>query len=69
MAKQTNDTGEVKKLLEGLYKIVQTTNAQSQEQVRINKELLNKLWRFGSPMIIVGLGGMINETMDRLMLN
>lgn len=40
MAKQTNDTGEVKKLLEGLYKIVQTTNAQSQEQVRINKELL-----------------------------
>jgi O-antigen/teichoic acid export membrane protein len=35
----------------------------------INKELLNKLWRFGSPMIIVGLGGMINETMDRLMLN
>ncbi len=35
----------------------------------IDKELLNKLWRFGSPMIIVGLGGMINETMDRLMLN
>lgn len=35
----------------------------------IDKELLNKLWRFGSPMIIVGLGGMINETMDRVMLN
>ena len=35
----------------------------------VDKELLNKLWRFGSPMIIVGLGGMINETMDRVMLN
>ena len=35
-----DDTNEIKKLLEGLYKIVQTTNSQSKEQVRINKELL-----------------------------
>jgi O-antigen/teichoic acid export membrane protein len=35
----------------------------------IDTELLHKLWRFGSPMIIIGLGGMINETMDRVMLN
>lgn len=34
----------------------------------IDKELLARLWRFGSPMIIVGLGGMINETMDRIMI-
>lgn len=34
----------------------------------LNKELWKQLWRYGSPMIIVGLGGMINETMDRLML-
>jgi O-antigen/teichoic acid export membrane protein len=34
----------------------------------IDKVLLGKLWRFGAPMIIIGLGGMINETMDRLML-
>lgn len=34
----------------------------------IDRVLLKKLWRYGSPMIIVGLGGMINETMDRPML-
>jgi O-antigen/teichoic acid export membrane protein len=34
----------------------------------IDRVLLKKMWRFGSPMIIVGLGGMINETMDRIML-
>lgn len=34
----------------------------------IDKELLRKLWVYGSPMIIVGLGGMVNETMDRIML-
>lgn len=34
----------------------------------VDPDLLRKLWKFGSPMIIVGLGGMINETMDRLML-
>jgi O-antigen/teichoic acid export membrane protein len=33
-----------------------------------DKTLWLKLWRYGSPMIIVGLGGMINETMDRVML-
>lgn len=34
----------------------------------IDKVILNKMWRYGSPMIIIGLGGMVNETMDRLML-
>ncbi|HTN16655.1 MAG TPA: oligosaccharide flippase family protein [Chitinophagaceae bacterium] len=34
----------------------------------IDRDLLRRMWRFGSPMIIVGLGGMINETMDRIML-
>jgi O-antigen/teichoic acid export membrane protein len=34
----------------------------------VDKELWRKLWRYGSPMIITGLGGMINETMDRMML-
>ena len=34
----------------------------------IDKTLWLKLWRYGSPMIITGLGGMVNETMDRIML-
>ncbi|MFA6151922.1 MAG: oligosaccharide flippase family protein [Chitinophagaceae bacterium] len=34
----------------------------------IDRDLLRRLWKYGSPMIIVGLGGMINETMDRFML-
>lgn len=34
----------------------------------IDKELWLKLWRYGSPMIITGLGGMVNETVDRIML-
>lgn len=34
----------------------------------IDKDLLRRLWKYSSPMIIVGLGGMINETMDRIML-
>ncbi|GAA4458256.1 lipopolysaccharide biosynthesis protein [Rurimicrobium arvi] len=37
-------------------------------RLSVDKELLGRLWRFGSPMIIIGLGGMINETMDRMML-
>lgn len=34
----------------------------------INKELWVKLWQYGSPMIVTGLGGMVNETVDRIML-
>ncbi|PZF73036.1 polysaccharide biosynthesis protein [Taibaiella soli] len=34
----------------------------------IDKELWLKLWNYASPMIIVGLGGMVNETVDRIML-
>lgn len=33
-----------------------------------DRELWKQLWKYGSPMIIVGLGGMVNETMDRIML-
>lgn len=40
MAKQRDDSSEIKKLLDGLYKVVQTTNASSQEQIKINRELL-----------------------------
>lgn len=35
----------------------------------IDKILLKKVWKYGSPMIIIGLGGMVNETMDRIMLS
>lgn len=34
----------------------------------IDKELLNKMLRYGAPMIIIGTAGMINETFDRIML-
>jgi O-antigen/teichoic acid export membrane protein len=34
----------------------------------LDRELWQRLWKYGSPMIIAGLGGMINETMDRIML-
>lgn len=40
MAKQRSEESEIKKLIEGLYKVIQTTSAQSKEQVRINRELL-----------------------------
>ncbi len=39
MAKK-DESSEIKKLIEGLYKIIQTTSSQSKEQVRINRELL-----------------------------
>lgn len=34
----------------------------------IDRPLLRRLWKFGSPMIIIGLAGMVNETLDRMML-
>ncbi|MFT4204921.1 MAG: oligosaccharide flippase family protein [Chitinophagaceae bacterium] len=37
-------------------------------EVKINKPLWRELFIYSSPMIVTGLGGMINETMDRLML-
>lgn len=37
-------------------------------RIKINKPLWRELFIYSSPMIITGLGGMINETMDRLML-
>lgn len=33
-----------------------------------DRGLWTKLWKYGSPMIITGLGGMVNETLDRFML-
>lgn len=35
---------------------------------RFDKELWKKIFAYGAPMVIVGLGGMVNETLDRLML-
>jgi O-antigen/teichoic acid export membrane protein len=35
---------------------------------QISKTLQKQLWQYGSPMIIIGLGGMVNETIDRIML-
>jgi hypothetical protein len=35
----------------------------------MDKALIKKLWTYGSPLIIVGFAGMINEVIDRLMLN
>lgn len=35
---------------------------------RFDTVLWKKVFAYGAPMIIVGLGGMVNETMDRLML-
>lgn len=35
---------------------------------RFDKELWRKLITYSAPMVIVGLGGMVNETIDRLML-
>ncbi|QES87772.1 lipopolysaccharide biosynthesis protein [Rhizosphaericola mali] len=37
-------------------------------KIKINKPLWRDLFIYSSPMIITGLGGMINETMDRVML-
>lgn len=37
-------------------------------KIKINKPLWRELFIYSSPMIITGLGGMVNETMDRLML-
>lgn len=37
-------------------------------RMMIDRHLLKRLWKFGSPMIIIGLAGMVNETLDRMML-
>ena len=37
-------------------------------KIKISKPLWRELFIYSSPMIITGLGGMVNETMDRLML-
>lgn len=37
-------------------------------RMRFNTSLWNKIMIYSWPMIIVGLGGMVNETIDRLML-
>lgn len=36
--------------------------------LKIDKALWHKMFAYSSPMIIVGLGGMINETVDRVLL-
>lgn len=33
-----------------------------------NKTVINTLWKYGSPLIIVGLAGIVNEVIDRVML-
>lgn len=48
MAKRPNpakdeSNSKIDKLIEGLYKVIQTTNATSKEQVRINRELLKTM--------------------------
>jgi len=35
---------------------------------RFDAELWNRIIRYSMPMVIIGLGGMINETFDRIML-
>jgi len=37
--------------------------------IGMDKSLIRKLWAYGSPLIIVGFAGIINEVIDRLMLN
>lgn len=34
----------------------------------LNKAIAKTLWRYGSPLIIVGLAGIVNEVIDRVML-
>ncbi len=33
-----------------------------------NFNLLNKMWRYGLPLMVAGLAGMVNETLDRIIL-
>ena len=35
---------------------------------RFDSELWKKVFKYAAPMVIVGLGGMVNETVDRIML-
>ena len=57
-----DDSGDIKKLIDGLYKIVQTTNATSKEQVRINRELLKT-------MAVLQAGFAKNETDARQLID
>lgn len=36
--------------------------------VRLDRELFSKLLGYSAPLIVVGMGGMINETFDRIMI-
>ncbi|MBP7810395.1 MAG: polysaccharide biosynthesis C-terminal domain-containing protein, partial [Bacteroidia bacterium] len=37
-------------------------------KLKINKELLNQMLKYTWPLIILGLAGMVNETLDRIIL-
>lgn len=37
-------------------------------QFKVDKVLLNQMWRYGWPVLIMGLGAMVNDTFDRIFI-
>ena len=67
---QYNNTGFLlmANLLQNILTFLLLFKEWSAFRFRFDKEIWKKVIWYSSPMIIVGLGGMVNETMDRIML-
>lgn len=67
---QYNNTGFLllANLLQNIVTFLLLFKEWSTFRFRFDKEIWKKVIWYSSPMIIVGLGGMVNETIDRIML-
>lgn len=67
---QYNNTGFLllANLLQNIVTFLLLFKEWSAFRFRFDKEIWKKVIWYSSPMIIVGLGGMVNETIDRIML-
>ena len=55
-------------LLQSLFVFFILFNEWKTFRFQIDRKLWFKLWAYGSPMIIIGMAGMVNEVLDRVFL-
>ena len=55
-------------LLSSLVKVVGTYKDYLSIQLKYNAELAREMFKYSLPLVIAGFAGIINETLDRVML-
>lgn len=67
---QQNNVGflVIANLLQNLLTFLLLAAEWKDYRFKFDKHLWKKVFNYGAPMILVGLGGMVNETLDRIML-